>query len=77
MKWNQFLGGLLVGGGLGLMVGGAIVQLPQDGKGERVYPVFLSMLLTITGVGVAGIGRRRSGPSQHDRVGDGDAKSPQ
>jgi hypothetical protein len=35
MKMNQFLGGLLVGGGIGLMVGAAIVHLPEDGSGQR------------------------------------------
>jgi hypothetical protein len=32
MKWNQFLGGVLVGGGFGLMIGGFLVQVPQDGR---------------------------------------------
>jgi hypothetical protein len=44
MKWNQFLGGLLIGLGFGLMVGGDIVQVPQDGSGKRKYPFYPSML---------------------------------
>jgi hypothetical protein len=59
MKWNQFLGGLLIGAALGLMVGGAIVRVPPDGSGRRVYPVFLSMILAITGVIESGIGYGR------------------
>jgi hypothetical protein len=62
MKWNQLLGGVLIGAALGLMVGGAVVQIPQDGKGERKYPVAISMMLMLTGVLAAGSGRRRSGP---------------
>ena len=62
MKLTLFLGGLLVGGSLGLMVGAAIVQVPEDGSGQRVYPVFLSMMLAIAGVAMARSGWRRSGP---------------
>jgi hypothetical protein len=69
MKWNQFFGGVLVGGALGLMVGGAIVQVPADGNGERKYPVFLSTMLAVAGVGVAGI-RRASGERQHGEKGE-------
>jgi hypothetical protein len=68
MKWNQFLGGLLIGGGLGLMAGGAIVQVPEDGKGERKYPVFPSMVLTMTGVIASGIGHSRYRPRPADHT---------
>jgi hypothetical protein len=63
MKWSQFFGGPFIGTSIGLMVGAAIVRLPEDGSGQRAYPVFPSMVLAIAGVGAAGIGRRRSGRS--------------
>jgi hypothetical protein len=66
MKWNQFLGGILIGAGLGLMVGGAIVQVPEGGRGERKYPLFPSMVLTMTGVIASGIGHSRFRPRPHD-----------
>jgi hypothetical protein len=60
MKWKHFFGGLLIGCSIGLMVGAAIVQLPEDGHGQRKYPVFLSMLLAM--VGVIGLRPRRLWP---------------
>jgi hypothetical protein len=57
MKLTMFLGGLLIGAGLGLMAGAALVGVPEGG-GERKYPVFLSMLLTMTGVILARYGWR-------------------
>ena len=71
MKWSQFLGGILIGLGFGLMVGATIVQVPEERSGERKissYPVFPSMILVLTGVIAAGIGHRRSWPLPHDRA---------
>ncbi len=70
MKLSLFVGGLLVGGGLGLMVGAAIVQVPSDGSGQRAYPAILSMLLAIAGAAIAGNGWRRAGANRHDPAGD-------
>ena len=35
MKPRLFFGGLLIGVAIGLMVGGAIVEIPADGTGKR------------------------------------------
>ena len=48
MKWNQFLGGILIGLGLGLFLGGAIVDLTQ--KWNSTSAAGGSMLLVMTGV---------------------------
>ena len=48
MKWNQFLGGILIGCGIGIIVGGATVIAYEDGT--RKYPIFPSMLFILTGM---------------------------
>jgi hypothetical protein len=47
MKWNQFLGGILIGLGLGLFLGGAIVE--STGKWNSTSSAGGSMLLVMTG----------------------------
>ena len=61
MKLRLLLGGLLVGAGVGLMVGAAVVKVPADGS-ARDYPVIVSTLLGIAGAAVAVTGWRRSAP---------------
>ena len=61
MKLSLLLGGVFIGAALGLMVGAAIVEIPADRSGERKYPVFFSMILGITGVGVARAAWNRPG----------------
>jgi hypothetical protein len=47
MKWNQFLGGILIGLGFGLYLGGAIVDLTQ--KWNSTSSAGACMLLVMTG----------------------------
>ena len=57
MKWHQFLGGVLVGAAIGIIVGAAY----GPGSPEKVTTGtagFCSMLV-IAGVAAAGIGRRK------------------
>lgn len=49
MKFGLVLSGFLIGASLGLMIGGAMVEIKADG--ERKYPVFPSLLLAMVGVG--------------------------
>jgi hypothetical protein len=57
MKWNQFLGGLLVGAAFGIMVGAAY----GPGSPEKVTTgtAGFCAILAIAGVAAAGIGRRK------------------
>lgn len=48
MKWNQVLGGILVGLGFGLFLGGAIVDVTQ--KWNSTSAAGVSMLLVIIGM---------------------------
>jgi len=48
MKWNQVFGGLVIGLGLGLFLGGAIVEIA--GKWNSTSAAGVSMLLVVTGV---------------------------
>jgi hypothetical protein len=48
MKWNQVLGGISIGLGLGLFLGGAIVDLTQ--KWNSTSSAGVCMLLVLTGV---------------------------
>ena len=48
MKWNQVLGGVFIGLGLGLFLGGAIVDLTQ--KWNSTSAAGVSMMLVLTGV---------------------------
>ena len=73
MKWYQFLGGMLIGCGLGLMAGAALVDV--SGDGTRKYPVFLSMLLTLTGM-VAVFGRRGLRARNDSSANAGDKAAP-
>lgn len=47
MKWNQLLGGLFIGLGLGLFLGGAIVD--STGKWNSTSAAGVCMLLVLTG----------------------------
>lgn len=49
MKMNLLLGGLLVGIAIGLMVGGAVVKVSEDGSGKREYPQGIALLLALVG----------------------------
>ena len=70
-------GGLLVGGGIGLIVGAAIVHLPEDGSGQRAYSVVLSMLLAIAGVNRSGgVVGRATRPTARDSVRKRELNSP-
>lgn len=75
MSLRLFLSGILVGGAIGLMVGGALVQVPADGNGERNYPVFPSMVLAMAGVAGATSEWRGSGPPQPHVVGNGEGRA--
>lgn len=48
MKWNQVFGGLCIGLGLGLFLGGAVVDLTH--KWNSTSAAGVSMLLVLTGV---------------------------
>lgn len=48
MKWNQLFGGLFVGLGLGLFLGGAIVDVSQ--KWNSTSAAGVSTLLVLAGV---------------------------
>ena len=48
MKWNQVLGGVFIGLGVGLFLGGAIVDLTQ--KWNSTSAAGVCMLLVLTGV---------------------------
>ena len=54
MKPRLFFGGLLVGVAIGLMVGGAIVEIPPDGTGKRKVPQGMALLLALVGGIAAG-----------------------
>lgn len=54
MKLRLFLGGLLVGVAIGIMVGGAVVKIPADQPGKRQYPQGVALLLAILGGTAAG-----------------------
>jgi hypothetical protein len=62
MKWNQFLGGILIGLGLGLYLGGAIVELTQ--RFNSTSSAGGSMLLVMVGAIASGIGRRKKEPEK-------------
>jgi hypothetical protein len=47
LRWNQFFGGLLIGAAFGLLIGAAVVRLPEDGSGKRQYPIGPSVLLAL------------------------------
>jgi hypothetical protein len=54
MKPRLFFGGLLIGVAIGLMVGGAIVEIPPDGAGKRKVPQGMALLLALVGGIAAG-----------------------
>jgi hypothetical protein len=74
MKWNQFFGGLLIGAALGLMIGGAVVRLPDDGSGNREYPFGPALLLAMVG-GISARGRRALFPRRDRPVESSGGKS--
>lgn len=49
MKLRLFLGGLLVGAAIGLLVGAAVVEVSADGSGTRRSPQGLALLLALVG----------------------------
>lgn len=49
VKLRLFVGGLLVGAAIGIMVGGALVDIPTEAGGKRVYPQGLALLLAVIG----------------------------
>jgi hypothetical protein len=75
MKLRLFFGGLLIGGAVGLMVGGAVVEISGDGGGERTYPQGLALLLALVGGVGAGSALRRSGPLQSHLAGNASGNS--
>ena len=56
MKWNQFIGGILIGAAFGLIIGAAVVRLPEDSSGKRGYPYGPAALLAMVG-GITARGR--------------------
>ena len=54
MKSRLFFGGLLVGVAIGLMVGGAVVEISADGSNKRQPPQGIALLLAIVGGIAAG-----------------------
>jgi hypothetical protein len=62
VKLRIFLGGLLVGAAIGIMVGGALVEIPTEAGGKRVYPQGLALILAIVGGIGAGSTLRGSAP---------------
>lgn len=63
MKMRLFFGGLLVGVAVGLMVGGAIVKMPEDASGKRQYPQGIALMLALVGGIGAGSTLRRPSAS--------------
>jgi hypothetical protein len=67
MKWNQVFGGVFIGLGLGLFLGGAIVDLTR--KWNSTSAAGVCMLLVLTGVMATRRGRLKKqletpGPDQ-------------
>ncbi len=54
VKIRLVLGGLLIGLAIGLMIGGAIVEISDDRSGKRKYPQGLALILAIVGGVAAG-----------------------
>ena len=59
MKWNQFVGGILIGLGLGLFLGGAITT--RMGHWNSTSAAGVSMLLVLTGT----VATRRDSLKKH------------
>ena len=66
MNWNQVFSGVFIGLGLGLFLGGAIVDL--TGKWNSTSAAGVSMLLVMTGVIAIQRARLKKGP---DKAGPG------
>ena len=49
MNLRMFVCGLLVGCAIGLMAGGALVQVPGDRGDDRIYPQGIALLLALVG----------------------------
>ncbi len=62
MKWNQFLGGILIGLGFGLYLGGAIVDLTE--RWNSTSAAGASMLLVLTGAIACWKNRRKKEPEK-------------
>ena len=60
MSMRLFFSGLIIGVAIGLMVGGAIVKISEDGSGKREYPQGIALLLAIVGGAGVGSALRRS-----------------
>ncbi len=63
MKLRIFLGGLLLGSAIGLMLGGYMVKIPEDGAGKRQYPQGIALLVALVG-GVAVGSALRTSPNR-------------
>lgn len=62
MNWPQIFAGILIGLGLGLFLGGAIVDVTQ--KWNSTSAAGVSMLLVVTGVIAIQRRRRQTQPKQ-------------
>lgn len=60
MSMRLFFSGLIIGVAIGLMVGGAIVKISEDGSGKREYPQGIALVLAIVGGAGVGSALRRS-----------------
>lgn len=58
MKLQLFLGGLFIGMAIGLMLGGYMVEIPEDVTEKRQYPQGIALLLALIGAGAFGSSRR-------------------
>lgn len=54
MKLRFFLGGLLIGIAIGLMLGGYMVKISEDGTDKRYYPQGVALLMALVGGAAVG-----------------------
>ncbi len=65
MKLRFFPGGLLIGIAIGLMLGGYMVKISEDGTDKRHYPQGIALLLAL--VGGAAVGGTLRNPPNRER----------